>query len=391
MADNDTTTDDKGTTDASTTSNTPAQTSTPPQSQTTTTPAQTSTPSQPQTPTPSTTAPAATTTTNAAPAAITGYIYDDTAKTLTVDRDVFFRYQLPVTLTTNSYVIGYMPEGIYVDVSTSQILGKPKLQTGTVLTITTPGSDPYILTLNVNAPLELQFDGWHPTYMPNGSFYSGLPMPAYRNLGDSPAVSVKAFGGTGNYTYAFSGDAHGLSIDAKTGLISGTLPTTAGEVPVSVSVSDGVASVTISSSFFVSERIPVDTNVLKVDRKWYDDLDIRWTNLITAIAGLRPEYTVTDVYLQKYMEIMSPLRYFVTAPEADAVPAVKKWAETAQAYLATADDRIKAGYTTKDQQFMAALLQMFNGATADSGLSVYLIRALAGNVDAVRDAIKAAK
>lgn len=310
--------------------------------------------------------PAASTTTPTS-TAVTGYIVDSATNTVTVDRDTPFVYKIPFTVNDTSIVTGYLPNGVWIDKTNGNLVGKAMLATATVFTIYTPTVGNFILPLIIKDPLALQFDSYNSTYNSDGSFYSGQPMPAYRALGDSPAISVKAFGGTGNYKFSIVGDAHGTVIDENTGVLSGTLPSTEGECLVTVEVNDGIAVKDITATFNVYKSLPeVGSFFSDNSVKWWEDLASKWSDSLT------------------YEEMFHPLSVFVSSPEADAVPAVKDWAAKVQ----TAFSKVTDGSIPSEKvQFVAALNLMFTNTTITNGLSVYLIRALPGNVYAVKDAI----
>lgn len=314
-----------------------------------------------------------TTTPTTTPASLTGYIYDSASKTLTLNNNTAFVYKLDPETNVKTKVTGYLPEGVSVDVVNSQIVGTPQVTSGTSLTIYTPGQALSQVSIKINPPLKLEFDTFSSIYNEDGSFFSGTVIPAYRNHGDQPAIRAKAFGGTTNYSYSITGDNKGLSIDPVSGLMSGTLPSTDGEVAVTVTVTDGISTKSALAVFNVYATLPkVGTINVSTPVAWWDEFK-------ASVSSADLSTLSRDI-------LMAPFRTFITSPSADAVPFVSDWCKSVSAIM---DTKLSSILTTDDIQTVSALSLMFASASTTDGLSVYLIRALPGNVSAVKDAIDA--
>lgn len=192
-----------------------------------------------------------------------------------------------------TYAATGLPDGVTIDPGTGTISGtpaasvalKPYPVTVTVTDSSPTGAETATTSFVVTVSSVLRVDPVADVSVPKGQAL--------------PPIQVTAHGGTPDYLYAATGLPAGVSIDASSGLISGTPTDAAGRYAVHVTVSDGAAGAAVQSAsadFTLVERPrttgPADGDPLaglRINevRSSADDSWVELVNTGAAVAGAR--------------------------------------------------------------------------------------------------------
>jgi hypothetical protein len=171
-------------------------------------------------------------------------------------------YSLQVTTTGGATPFTWsatgLPAGLSINTSTGVISGTPTAGGTSTASVTVKDANQLSasasLSITIVAPL---------TFITTSPLTSGVVNVAY-------SATMQASGGTQSYTWSATGLPAGLTINASTGVISGT-PTTSGTSSASVTVKDsgspqlsatGTFSITIGSTPVISTQSPLPNGVV---------------------------------------------------------------------------------------------------------------------------------
>ncbi len=162
---------------------------------------------------------------------------------------------------TLTYSATGLPGGLSINASTGAISGTPTTATGGAVPVTITVTDSTTPTHQTASTTGLTINIIAQLTITSNALPSGVVGTAY-------TASETVSGGTGTLTYSATGLPGGLSINASTGVISGTPTTAGGPSPVTITVTDGTtpthqtASTTGLSITITAPQLTITNNPL---------------------------------------------------------------------------------------------------------------------------------
>lgn len=140
-------------------------------------------------------------------------------------------------------------------------------------------------------------------------------------VGQSYTLNISVSGGTGTRTYSATGLANGLSIDSSSGVISGT-PTTAGNLSVTVTVSDSTGTKTTNSFTIAIAQIllaDVGDPTVTATAGTLKSISVSWVAVSNASSYTLKIYAANGTTLLQTLTGLSGTSKTITASDYSAI------------------------------------------------------------------------